>query len=126
MLCDFIVNYDASMITPVSGSYDAGGNGVLRFISTDATSFKVTFKAIKPGTASISVAKSTAQIGSMTEDYMNVVTSSGSITITAPQSYSTDNTLSSLEISPECFLRHFHQMLQLIRHLWEAIVKNLQ
>lgn len=31
---------------------------------------------------------------------MNVVTSSGSITITAPQSYSTDNTLSSLEISP--------------------------
>ena len=78
----------------------AGGNGVLRFISTDATSFKVTFKAIKPGTASISVAKSTAQIGSMTEDYMNVVTSSGSITITAPQSYSTDNTLSSLEISP--------------------------
>ena len=100
MLCDFIVNYDASMITPVSGSYDAGGNGVLRFISTDATSFKVTFKAIKPGTASISVAKSTAQIGSMTEDYMNVVTSSGSITITAPQSYSTDNTLSSLEISP--------------------------
>lgn len=36
----------------------------------------------------------------MTEDYMNVVTSSGSITITAPQSYSTDNTLSSLEISP--------------------------
>ena len=100
MLCDFIVNYDASMITPVSGSYDAGGNGVLRFISTDATSFKVTFKAIKPGTASISVAKTTAQIGSMTEDYMNVVTSSGSITITAPQSYSTDNTLSSLEISP--------------------------
>lgn len=100
MLCDFIVNYDASMITPVSGSYDAGGNDVLRFISTDATSFKVTFKAIKPGTASISVAKSTAQIGSMTEDYMNVVTSSGSITITAPQSYSTDNTLSSLEISP--------------------------
>lgn len=100
MLCDFIVNYDASMITPVRGSYDAGGNGVLRFISTDATSFKVTFKAIKPGTASISVAKSTAQIGSMTEDYMNVVTSSGSITITAPQSYSTDNTLSSLEISP--------------------------
>ena len=53
MLCDFIVNYDASMITPVSGSYDAGGNGVLRFISTDATSFKVTFKAIKPDRKSV-------------------------------------------------------------------------
>ena len=71
MLCDFYVNYDASIITAQSG-YDAGGNGTIRIVSTESTTFKVTFKAVKPGTSTISVARSTAQIGSETEDSMNV------------------------------------------------------
>lgn len=99
MLCDFYVNYDASIITAQSG-YDAGGNGTIRIVSTESTTFKVTFKAVKPGTSTISVARSTAQIGSETEDSMNVAASSGSVSVSAPASYSSDDTLSSLEISP--------------------------
>lgn len=100
MQCDFYINYDSNIIVPSGGDYDAGGNGILRFVSADKRTFNITFKAINPGTTNISVVKSTAQMGSANEDYMSINASIGKVTVTAPESYSDDNTLSSLEISP--------------------------
>jgi hypothetical protein len=100
MQCDFYINYDSNIIVPTGGDYDAGGNGILRFVSADKRTFNITFKAINPGTTNISIIKSTAQMGSANEDYMSINASIGKVTVTAPESYSDDNTLSSLEISP--------------------------
>ena len=100
MQCDFYINYDSNIIVPSGGDYDAGGNGILRFVSADKRTFNITFKAINPGTTNISIVKSTAQMGSANEDYMSINASIGKVTVTAPESYSDDNTLSSLEISP--------------------------
>lgn len=100
MQCDFYINYDSNIIVPSGGDYDAGGNGILYFVSADKRTFNITFKAINPGTTNISIIKSTAQMGSAYEDYMSINASIGKVTVTAPESYSDDNTLSSLEISP--------------------------
>ena len=62
--------------------------------------FDVVFKTINPGTATISVDKSTSYTSSADEDYMSLTTSSGSVNVKAPASYSSDNTLKSLQISP--------------------------
>jgi hypothetical protein len=98
-MCDIWLNYDSSILQPVSG-YSAGGGGSIRLLSTDSTSFTVKFKAINSGTSSISVSTSNTIVSSETDDYMTVNAGTGSVTVKAPVSYSTDNTLSSLEISP--------------------------
>lgn len=98
-LCDLRINYDSSILQYVKG-FDAGGGGTGRLISPNATSFDVVFKTINPGTAMISVDKSTSYTSSADEDYMSLTTSSGSVDVKAPASYSSDNTLKSLEISP--------------------------
>lgn len=98
-LCDLRINYDSSILQYVKG-FDAGGGGTGRLISPNATSFDVVFKTINPGTATISVDKSTSYTSSADEDYMSLTTSSGSVNVKAPASYSSDNTLKSLQISP--------------------------
>lgn len=98
-LCDLRINYDSSILQYVKG-FDAGGGGTGRLISPNATSFDVVFKTINPGTATISVDKSTSYTSSADEDYMSLTTSSGSVNVKAPSSYSSDNTLKSLQISP--------------------------
>lgn len=98
-LCDLKINYDSSILQYVKG-FDTGGGGTGRLISPSATSFEIVFKAINPGTATISVDKSTSYTSSADEDYMSLTTSSGTVTAKAPASYSSDNTLKSLEISP--------------------------
>ena len=98
-LCDLRINYDSSILQYVRG-FDAGGGGTGRLISPNATSFDVVFKTINPGTATISVDKSTSYTSSADEDYMSLTTSSGSVNVKAPASYSSDNTLKSLQISP--------------------------
>lgn len=98
-LCDLKINYDSSILQYVSG-FDTGGGGTGRLISPSATSFEIVFKAINPGTATISVDKSTSYTSSADEDYMSLTTSSGTVTVKAPASYSSDNTLKSLQISP--------------------------
>lgn len=40
MLCDFYVNYDASIITAQSG-YDAGGNGTIRIVQRKVLHLKL-------------------------------------------------------------------------------------
>lgn len=98
-LCDLKINYDSSILQYVKG-FDTGGGGIGRLISPSATSFEIVFKAINPGTATISVDKSTSYTSSADEDYMSLTTSSGTVTVKAPASYSSDNTLKSLQISP--------------------------
>ena len=98
-LCDLRINYDSSILQYVSG-FDAGGGGTGRLISPNATSFDVVFKTINPGTATISVDKSTSYTSSADEDYMSLTTSSGTVTVKAPSNASSDNTLKSLQISP--------------------------
>ena len=93
-LCDLRINYDSSILQYVKG-FDAGGGGTGRLISPNATSFDVVFKTINPGTATISVDKSTSYTSSADEDYMSLTTSSGSVNVKAPASYSSDNTLKS-------------------------------
>lgn len=98
-LCDIWIDYDASILQYVNG-FNTEGGGTGRLLSSDETSFKVVFKAINPGTATISVNKSTSYTGSADEDFMSLTTSSGTVTVKAPASYSSDNTLKSLQISP--------------------------
>lgn len=98
-MCDIWLNYDSSILQPVSG-YSGGGGGSIRLLSTDTTSFTVKFKAVDAGTSSISVSTSNTIVSSATEDYMSVSAGTGSVSVKAPVTYSTDNTLSSLEISP--------------------------
>lgn len=98
-LCDLKINYDSSILQYVKG-FDTGGGGTGRLISPSATSFEIVFKAVNPGTATISVDKSTSYTSSADEDYMSLTTSSGTVTVKAPASYSSDNTLKSLQISP--------------------------
>ena len=105
-LCDLRINYDSSILQYVKG-FDAGGGGTGRLISPNATSFDVVFKTINPGTATISVDKSTSYTSSADEDYMSLTTSSGFVNVKAPASYSSDNTLKSLQISPGTLLPAF-------------------
>lgn len=98
-MCDVWLNYDPSILQPVSG-YSGGGGGSIRLLSTDTTSFTVKFKGIAAGESSISVSTSNTIISSATEDYMAISAGTGSVTVKAPVTYSTDNTLSSLKISP--------------------------
>lgn len=98
-MCDIWLSYDAGILQPVSG-YSGGGGGSVRLLSTDGTSFTVKFKAVAAGNSSISVNASNTIISSADEDYMAVSAGSGSVTVKAPVTYSTDNTLVSLEINP--------------------------
>ena len=123
-LCDFYINYDASILEAVSG-YDAGGGGTIRLLSTDKTSFSIKFKINNPGSSAISVVTSTAIVSSAYEDRLVISSSSGTVTGKAPVSYSSDNTLSSLQISPGTLSPAFHRKLQHIMHLLTLMWKNL-
>ena len=98
-MCDIWLSYDSGVLQPVSG-YSGGGGVSVSLLSTDSTSFSVLFKAVSAGSSSISVSTSNTIISSADEDYMAVSAGSGSVTVKAPVSYSTDNTLASLDISP--------------------------
>lgn len=102
---DIWLNYDSSILQPVSG-YSGGGGGSIRIISDADSStikFTVKFKAVGAGTSSISVSMSNTIVGggsSTEDDNMSVSAGTGTVSVKAPVTYSTDNTLSSLEISP--------------------------
>lgn len=98
---NIFLSYDSGMIEAVSG-FDSGGGGTIQWVDTDTYKSKkrtITFKVLKAGTSTISVTGA-SRVASMEGDYMALATSSGSITGNAPVTYSTDNTLASLSISP--------------------------
>lgn len=101
--------YDATVLEYVSGA-SGGSGGFLQLLKGDGgtdvyrnVSYTIVFKAIAPGTSNLSIDKSHAQCfvaGGMSE--MTINASSGSITTKAPANvtYSSNNSLSSLQISP--------------------------
>ena len=93
------VSYDTSVLEPVSGSNT--GTVTCNFLDSNASSSQsssISFRIKAAGTSSLSVIGDSKVISM--DDNASISRSSGSITGIAPASYSTDNTLSSLEISP--------------------------
>ena len=95
------ISYDTQMLEAVDGGDNRGGGTVMWLDTTtyQSNTVTLTFKILKAGTSTISVS-SGSQLADMNEDYMQITTSSGTVTGNAPASYSDDNKLSSLEISP--------------------------
>ncbi len=95
------VSYDNSVIKPVS----AGNSGVVSFSLLDASqygsseSISMQFEIIAAGTTTLSVAGD-AKVSVNGERATISSSSSGKVTGTAPVSYSSDNALKSLQISP--------------------------
>jgi len=95
------VSYDKSIIKPVG----AGNSGVVSFALLDASAYGSTesismeFEIIAAGTTTLSVAGD-AKISVNGEPATVSSSSSGKVTAKAPASYSSDNTLKSLQISP--------------------------
>lgn len=95
---DFGVEYDSNILEYIPTSpADSGGNGVIRVVMGAVTGdYTIKFKALNPGTSSISV-KNAIGVG---EDSFQMQTSGTSVTVNAPVTYSKDNSLKSLSISP--------------------------
>lgn len=95
------VSYDNSIIKPVG----AGNSGVVSFALLDASAYgsnesiSMQFEVIAAGTTTLSVAGD-AKISVNGERATVSSASSGKVTAKAPASYSSDNTLKSLQISP--------------------------
>lgn len=89
------LSYDPSVIELTSG-YGGGGNAKVQTAGED--SMTLGFRALAPGSTKISVSSDVIAIG--TEIKTATTSSAGSVTVSAPTNYSTDNTLASLEISP--------------------------
>lgn len=95
------VSYDNSVIKPVG----SGNSGIVSFALLDAAAYGATesismkFEIIAAGTTTLSVAGD-AKVSVNGERAAIQSSSSGTVTGKAPVSYSSDNTLSSLQISP--------------------------
>ena len=94
------VSYDNSIIRPV----DKANSGVVMFSALEMTSDSTVsisqkFEIIAAGTTTLSVAGD-AKISVNGEPATVSSSSSGKVTAKAPASYSSDNTLKSLQISP--------------------------
>lgn len=95
------VSYDNSIIKPVG----ADNSGVVSFALLDASAYgsnesiSMQFEVIAAGTTTLSVAGD-AKISVNGERATVSSSSSGKVTAKAPASYSSDNTLKSLQISP--------------------------
>ena len=94
------ISYDKNVIEPASGSNT--GMVTCNFLdssSSNSQSTSVSFKIKKAGTSALNVAGDSKVI-SMDYENASITKGSGSVTGTAPVSYSSDNTLGSLQISP--------------------------
>ncbi len=94
------ISYDKNVIEPASGSNT--GMVTCNFLdssSSNSQSTSVSFKIKKAGTSALNVVGDSKVI-SMDYENASITKGSGSVTGTAPASYSSDNTLGSLQISP--------------------------
>lgn len=100
--CDIFLKYDANILELVTGANVYGGGGSVRLLSSEQTSFVVTFRAKEVGTSDITVetGSDSTYISSITEDRMPLTIRNGTISVSAPVNYSSDNNLKSLSISP--------------------------
>lgn len=96
------VSYDNTIIKPTSGS----NSGVIRYEFTDGKSYGMNesltqeFEIIGVGTTTLSVTGDSRIVSINNERESISSSSSGKVTAKAPSSYSSDNTLKSLQISP--------------------------
>lgn len=100
---DIYISYDSQVLELVTGGDVAGGGGNARWIGTDtkkSVSFTLEFKTLKVGKSTISINTTASVISDMNEERMNINATAGSVTVNAPVSYSADNTLKSLSVSP--------------------------
>ncbi len=104
---DFGVSYDPSVLEYIqTGTADNGGNGAVRVVMGAVSgNYTIKFKALNPGTSSISVSNA---IG-VAEDSFQMETSGTSVTVAAPIQHSSDNSLKSLTISPGSLSPSFSQ-----------------
>ena len=95
------VSYDPSILA-LSGSSSNSGTAMVSFMDESTASSQsktITFKIIGAGTSSLNVIGDSKVID-IDMQAGSISKSSGSVTASAPASYSSDNTLSSLQISP--------------------------
>ena len=95
------VSYDPSILA-LSGSSSNSGTAMVSFMDESTASSQsktITFKIIGAGTSSLNVIGDSKVIDIDMQE-CSISKSSGSVTASAPSSYSSDNTLSSLQISP--------------------------
>jgi len=95
------VSYDPSILA-LSGSSSNSGTAMVSFMDESTASSQsktITFKIIGAGTSSLNVIGDSKVID-IDMQGCSISKSSGSVTASAPASYSSDNTLSSLQISP--------------------------
>jgi hypothetical protein len=95
------VSYDPSILA-LSGSSSNSGTAMVSFMDESTASSQsktITFKIIGAGTSSLNVIGDSKVID-IDMQACSISKSSGSVTASAPASYSSDNTLSSLQISP--------------------------
>lgn len=95
------VSYDPSILA-LSGSSSNSGTAMVSFMDESTASSQsktITFKIIGAGTSSLNVIGDSKVID-IDMQACSISKSSGSVTVSAPASYSSDNTLSSLQISP--------------------------
>lgn len=95
------VSYDPSILA-LSGSSSNSGTAMVSFMDESTASRQsktITFKIIGAGTSSLNVIGDSKVID-IDMQACSISKSSGSVKASAPASYSSDNTLSSLQISP--------------------------
>lgn len=95
------VSYDPSILA-LSGSSSNSGTAMVSFMDESTASSQsktITFKIIGAGTSSLNVIGDSKVID-IDMQACSISKSSGSVKASAPASYSSDNTLSSLQISP--------------------------
>lgn len=95
------VSYDPSILA-LSGSSSNSGTAMVSFMDESTASSQsktITFKIIGAGTSSLNVIGDSKVID-IDMQACSISKSSGSVTASAPASYSSDNTLISLQISP--------------------------
>lgn len=100
---DIWVSYDQQVLELVTGGDVAGGGGRAHWVTSDtkkSVSFTLEFKTLKVGKSTITIDTNASMISDMEEDRMTINATAGSVTVNAPVSYSADNTLKSLSVSP--------------------------
>ena len=95
------LNYDANILEYSSGA-DGGGGGSLQFyndyVNSTSKSYTITFQTKAAGTSNLSFETISVPCDTDTND-MTVKAAGGSVTVSAPVTYSSNNNLSALNVS---------------------------
>lgn len=94
------LSYDSSVLDFIESGFSKGGGGNIKLSNAGETSYTLSFRAKSIGTASISVNTGKTVLAIGAEIQSSVSGGGCSVTVAAPVTYSTDNNLASLSISP--------------------------